>query len=153
MTQCDMCGLDRSLTPALIEGTTLHVCQTCGRFGKLLPQPATHVTQQTATQKARQHADAEMDRTLVDDFAHLIKQAREHKGLQQKDLAQAVKEKESVIQHIESGRMHPSLDLAQKLEKFLHITLVQVYVPPTKLTSTQDGTLTIGDLVNIRKRS
>ncbi len=153
MPHCDMCGSDRSLTPVLIEGTTLQVCQTCSRFGKVLPQQKHPTTTSTAIQQARQHADAEMNKTLVDDFAHLIKQAREQRGLQQKDLALAVKEKESVIQHMESGRMHPSLDLARKLEKFLHITLIQLYVPPVKLTSSQDSTLTIGDLVNIRKRS
>lgn len=153
MTHCDMCGFDRPLTPAAIEGTTLQVCQTCSRYGKILPKPILPVAQQAAAHQARQRADAEMDQILVDDAAHLIKQAREQKGLHQKDVAQAVKEKESVIHHIESGSIYPPLDLARKLEKFLHIRLIQVYVPPAKLSTSQDGTLTIGDLVNVRKKS
>ncbi len=152
MTSCDMCGSMKPLTPALIEGTTLQVCAPCAKHGKILPKPI-QPSEQPAAQRARQRAEAEMDEIIVEDFSRLIKQAREHRGLQQKELAQAVKEKESVIQHIESGSLQLSLALARALEKFLHITLIQVYAPPEKLTSSRDGALTIGDLVNIRKKS
>ncbi len=148
-----MCGSNRPLVSASIEGTTLQVCQSCASHGKIFPKPALPLHQQPTTQRARQRADAEMDELLVDTFAQLIKQTREQKGLRQKDLAQAIKEKESVLHHIESGRLRPSIALARKLEKFLRITLVQAYTPPTKLSSSQNSTLTIGDLVNIRKRS
>src|SRR3989344_6323062 len=153
MTQCDMCGSLKPLVPAFIEGTTLQVCSSCSRYGKVMPKPMISPHQQPAAQLAKQRAEAELDFILVADFPSLIKQAREQKKLQQKDLALAVKEKESVIQHVESGHLQPSLYLAKKLEKYLHISLVQLYIPPEKSKTSSDGTLTIGDLVNLRKRS
>ncbi|HLC72834.1 MAG TPA: multiprotein bridging factor aMBF1 [Candidatus Nanoarchaeia archaeon] len=153
MTQCDMCGSLKPLVSALVEGTTLQVCSSCSRYGKVLPKLLTPQHQLPAAQLSKQRAEAELDFILVSDFAFLIKQSREQKKLQQKDLALAVKEKESVIQHVESGRLQPSLHLAKKLEKYLHISLVQLYIPPEKSKTSSDGTLTIGDLVNLRKRS
>ena len=147
MASCEMCGSERPLLPTFIEGTTLQVCQTCASFGKVLPQP---LSQPSVAPRSRL---PESDEVLVDDFARLIKEAREGKTLDQKTLAQLVKEKESVIHKVESGHMRPPLDLARKLEKVLHLTLVQTYTSPGKLKSSADGTLTIGDLVKIRKRS
>ena len=152
MTHCEMCGLERPLLPTLIEGTTLQVCSNCGKYGKALPT-SSPAQQQTMTQKVKQRSEAEMDYLIVPDSASLIKQAREQKKLQQKDLALALREKESVIQHLESGHLQPSLVLAKKLEKYLHITLVQLYIPPEKTNTSKDGTLTIGDLINLRKRT
>ena len=83
-----MCGSNRPLVSASIEGTTLQVCQSCASYGNVIPQ-STPLPQQPSAQRARQRADAEMDELLVDNFAQLIKQAREHRGLQQKDLARA----------------------------------------------------------------
>ena len=145
-----MCGSEKPLAPVSIEGTTLQVCATCSRYGKALPKP---VFTQPPAERARQRIESETQEDLVADFASLIKRAREEKKLQQKDLASAVKEKESVIQHIESGKLKPPLALARKLEKFFHITLVDFYVPPATAASSQDSTLTIGDLVKIRKKT
>ena len=152
MANCDMCGSEKPLNPVFIEGTTLQVCSSCSHYGEVMPKPVTSHTQPPAALLAKQRAEAELDFVLVSDFASLIKQAREQKKLQQKDLALAVKEKESVIQHVESGHLQPSLYLAKKLEKYLHISLVQLYVPPEKSKTSSDGALTIGDLVNLRKK-
>lgn len=151
MPNCDMCGSMKSLVPAFIEGTTLQVCADCAKHGKILPKPVLPSEQPAATQRARQRADAAMDEVLVDDLARRIKEARERQNLEQKDLAKRVKEKASVIHKIESGHMKPPLALARTLEKVLHITLVQAYTPPGKLTSSSGSSLTIGDLVKVRK--
>ncbi|MDP1694855.1 MAG: multiprotein bridging factor aMBF1 [Candidatus Woesearchaeota archaeon] len=154
MASCDMCGSEKPLNSVFVEGTTLQVCASCSRYGKALPKPTHPVSsQQPSQQRARQHMESETNELLVDTFASLIKQAREKLGMQHKDLAQAAKEKESVIQHIESGKLKPSLPLAQRLEKILHITLVELYIPPANISSSQDNALTIGDLVKIRKKT
>jgi len=63
-------------------------------------------------------------------------------------------EKESVIQHIESGKMKPSIPLGRKIEKKFDLSLIEydnfVYEP--KKTNTQKEGFTLGDMIKIRKR-
>ena len=150
MAMCELCGMEKVLYPTFIEGTTLQVCKPCSVYGKALPQsPSPEQKQQI-----RQRLAPEPEDIFVENYAQLLKQAREQRGLHQKDVAVAVKEKESIIQKIESGHLQLSMDLAKKLEHFFHLKLLQIYTPPTQPTtsSSRDASLTIGDLVRIRKR-
>jgi|TARA_Y100000031_G_C7971218_1_gene270468 putative transcription factor len=74
-------------------------------------------------------------------------------GITQKELAERLNEKESVITRIEVGRMVPPISLAHRLERKLEITLVAVLeeedVGPLK---SHDAPLTLGDVVKVRKR-
>lgn len=150
MAMCELCGMEQPLFPTFIEGTTLHVCKACSVYGKQLPQQSISEHQQ----QTHRHLTLEPEDILVENYAQLLKEARERRGLQQKDVAMAVKEKESIIHKVESGHLRPSTALAKKLEKFFHITLVQLYTPSSSQQpiSSRDASLTIGDLVRIKKR-
>lgn len=86
---------------------------------------------------------------IADDYAHMIRQAREDFGLSHEDLGRKAQEKVSVLRKIESGKMVPDLRLAEKLEHILKITLrVPTVEPDAKFNSTSkpSGT-TLGDLI------
>lgn len=147
MALCDLCGKETRLAQAEIEGTTLDVCRDCAKYGKAVKRASLH------SRKPRP-ARREKIFIIVDDYNRRIKQARENMGLKQEDLAKQVAEKESVIHWLESKRHEPNLELARKLERFLHITLVEESeeVSTEGMKSSKKGEYTLGDFVKVRKR-
>ena len=74
-------------------------------------------------------------------------------NLKQKELAEKIAEKESIIHQLESGHMKPTISLARKLEKALNIKLIEIYkVQEKKQVDLSDPTLTIGDLLKLDKK-
>jgi len=173
MVECELCGqkIVGKTFKVAVEGVTLTVCQTC--YMKFLSRkPLKHVTvfpyitrkplravqtrtptyqrKPSATRKIRSSLEYEYE--VVEDYAERIRKARENLGWSSEVLAQKVREKESVIRRIESGKLKPTLELARKLEKILKISLLE----PTVLEYTVRGRfkedLTLGDIVVIRKK-
>jgi len=60
---------------------------------------------------------------VFDGFAQAIQQARMEKGLSQKDCAQKINEKPSVLQDYESGKAIPNAQILSKLERVLGVKL------------------------------
>lgn len=60
---------------------------------------------------------------LVIDYPERIRRARERKNLSQKELANSINEKWSIINKLETGDMRPSDSLVSKLERALNIRL------------------------------
>jgi putative transcription factor len=58
-----------------------------------------------------------------DRFDKAIQQARMEKGLSQKDCAQKINEKPSVLQDYESGKAIPNTQILAKLERVLGVKL------------------------------
>src|SRR3989344_4454615 len=149
MASCELCGTDTQLVRAVIEGTNLDVCKGCSSFGKELGQKARPVA---SVVKRSVTLPQELTETeaIVPDFAQLIKEAREKKGLTQKDFALSLNEKASLIHKLETG-VEPSINLARKIEKALHVVLVtkiqEQYIPKD---STKVGPITIGDMIKIK---
>lgn len=50
---------------------------------------------------------------------HWLKQIREAKGLEQKDVAKAIKKTQACYSFIESGDRNPTVKLAQEIAEFL----------------------------------
>ena len=74
-------------------------------------------------------------------------------GLTQQDLATRVKERLSIIQKVESGKIAPDMKLCRELEHSLRIVLLtpRVEVPtPTGVVAAPG--LTLGDIVRVKQR-
>jgi putative transcription factor len=128
MAHCEICGKDTALNRCKIEGCEMSVCINCSRFGeKILGQSsATNYFQKKILQKPlQQEKGSESELFIGKSAGNKIKNAREEKGLTQEQLAKAIAEKASVIQRIESGHMSPAISTAEKLEKFLGISIVE----------------------------
>lgn len=155
MTQCDMCGKETKLIQIFIEGTKLYVCKDCSKFGKVIDEENS-MPDRKLTFKISKKRILEDSEIIIPNFNQVIKKKRELMGIKQKELAEMIAEKESVINKIESGSLEPPLKLAKKLEKKLGIELI------TKAPKKEAGKkeveidlkkVTIGDIIKLKKNN
>ena len=93
---------------------------------------------------------------LVEEYSVIIKEGREKLGLTQQDLAFKAKEKLTMIQKIEIGKMLPTMRLSKELEHILRVKLLvpreEVEIPgPAKRAPPPSGA-TLEDVALIRHR-
>ncbi len=146
MASCEICGEDRDLVKAIIEGSLLDVCNNCAKFGNTIV-----VKQLKKEEKPVKKMTSEIINIINPDYPSLIKNAREKLGLKQQDLALKLNEKESIIHKLETGSLQPTIILARKLEKTLNINLVEIYQESHETLNIKDDKITIGDLLKLRK--
>ena len=163
---CEMCGspIRGRAYKVTLEGSQLTVCHRCYTKLQTKPGSASPVTASTQRKPVRSSHTASARRRpsrsrfveyeVVDDYARIIKEAREKLGWSTMALAQRVMEKESVIKRIENGRLRPSIELAKRLEKVLGVKLLEpVGDEDVGFEASRDEfILTLGDAANIRIR-
>ncbi len=153
----------------VIEGAKLTVCVECSKHGTstweesekpaVLPQrsPTSYGTPvQTPIQIKKRIITARVDTSqeIVQNYAEVIREAREKIGLSHEDLGKKINEKESVLRKIETGKISPNDQLVSKLEHTLKIRLL-VPVAEEKapaLPKTPSRELTLGDLIKLGKK-
>jgi putative transcription factor len=91
---------------------------------------------------------------ITEEFPKLIKKAREKNRMSQQDLAEAVKERLTIIQKIELGKMAPNLRLTHAIEHVLRIKLLlprkEPEIPVDKMDQSE---LTLGDVIQYKKKT
>jgi putative transcription factor len=155
MAPCEMCGNKQATQISVVEGSQMSVCEGCAKFGKTMKRifaepKAKAKDAERPKQAARAEAPVE---TVVSDFAERVRKSREKTGMTQEDFAKKVAEKPSIIHKLETGSFVPPIPLARKLEKILHITLVEEEdaEKDTGSAKTQGGALTIGDVIQLSR--
>ena len=163
--RCEVCGRKILGEPlrAVIEGAKMVVCGSCAKFGtvylevaplrtpsmgKITKRPVPKVPTRKQAPKVTETLE------LIDDFSPKIRQAREKLGLSHEDLGRKISEKVSVLRKIETGKMTPDHQLAEKLEHTLRIKLL---VPPSELKVSPSNLskppeITLGKVVHLKKR-
>ena len=145
------------------------VCHTCQKLGKpykeeprIISQPQRQpvgvrvVTYSpTPLSKRKTELPKEMDQfDLADDIAQRVRKHRTKLGLSQEDLAKRVKEKLSVIQKIETGKITPDTRLCRELE---HELKVKLLVPHAETEEVPKGPppseVTLGDIIKIKDKT
>lgn len=138
------------------------VCSRCQRLGKPYEEetraagtPSRGITLPRVVRKKAPELPKGMEELdLVEDYAVRVRQERMKRGLAQEELARRVKEKLSVIQKIETGRITPDTRLCRALEHELRIKLL---VPRKEATDVpMIGTraeVTLGDIIRIKSKS
>jgi len=156
--QCDLCGKEDILFNAVVEGTNVRACKSCASFGTIKGQVTKPIRKKEAQKKQAPIVVARDDEEVLEyireDYATIIRNARERKGLKQEDFAKILREKESIVHKLETGSYEPSIPLANKLEKILNIKLVKVMKGNNVETNhvvESRGPKTIGDLMNMKK--
>ncbi|ADN49441.1 multiprotein bridging factor aMBF1 [Vulcanisaeta distributa] len=171
---CDVCGALIEGEPVIVEidGAVLTLCQRCARKYtnvkgvKVIRGPSqVQATQQPVSvikyesrrgvtyrvSKPRVNVDKY---EVVENYAELIREARESLGMSRDVLAKVIGVKESILRRIEDGQLIPDVELARKLEKALGISLLReaedVGYETQKPVS---KSLTLGDVVTLRERS
>ena len=91
---------------------------------------------------------------IADNYTQIIQKARRKHKLSQEDLAMKVKERLTVIQKIELGKMIPNMRLAKELEHVLRVKLLVLTSEPP-VPKPAPGTtreVTLADVARIRKK-
>jgi putative transcription factor len=164
--RCEVCGRKIHSDPvrAEIEGAKLTVCVGCSKHGRVLyGEEATAATLQPSSTKNFVHIpvivkkppvpQVQISQEVVDDYAVKIRTTREKLGLTVEDLGKKVAERASLLKHIETGKVAPNNQLANKLEHVLKIKLMvpiadeKVQAEPNK---SAEG-MTLGDLIDMSK--
>ena len=157
---CDICGRE-IVGPAFkvkVEGAKMIVCRNCQRLGKpyqedpVLQQPRPGIIRVTRVpiRRAPELPKEIQELDIAENFADIIRKKRMKLGMSQEELAKRVKEKLSVIQKIEIGRIAPETQLCRELQHELKIKLLvpRKETPAPKTAAL--GEVTLGDIVKIR---
>jgi len=158
---CEVCGqriLGKSMR-VIIEGAKLVVCSDCSKLGKETwepPRPRSVIARMVKPKPKPQDLPREVaEYELPEDFAKRVRASREKLSLTQEELAKHVKERLSIIQKIESGKIIPDMKLSRVLE---HVLRVKLLVPRKEPTGFEGQAitppeLTLGDLVQFKQKS
>ena len=158
---CDICGRKISGKPQFryFEGARLMVCDICARFAEKQPpapkEPTTYRSKKlTPKVQKRSSARSRDNLELREDYAKVIREAREQKGWTQKELSNQLLERLSMIRRIEGGKMQPEVGVVQKLEKLLDITLLvsTTDIPEVKMETRLPSDMTLGDIVHLKTK-
>lgn len=163
-----MCGREIFGRPISIkiEGAELSVCPGCAKHGKKVvkpkPKPAAsrmrNPTQGSSTPSrtfsSRRPRVTRADKQLVSDFNERIRLQRQKMKLSQKDVSFQTKISISELQSIETGKMRPSDNLIERLEKFFEIKITEEVVAVGKKDQQKGPAFqTLGDIVVIKKNN
>lgn len=92
---------------------------------------------------------------LIEDYAKVIRSARQKHGMSQEELAQKVGERVSTLQSIEAGRLKPTRKTTRGLERELEISLLEhISSVPLKQEwkQSKSSATTLGDVVKIKRK-
>jgi len=155
---CDICGGEGALVRAKIEGSVLRVCRNCAKFGEIIPEPKV-LTVPLGTQRSFRARKIdyrpdpkkiESEQVLVSGYGGIVRKKREHLGLSQKDLAQKLNERESLVRQIEHEHIKPDGKIVRKIQKILGIKLLTV-VEEAEVKKTESSEITLADIAKVRK--
>ncbi len=151
---CEVCGIPirDKVYIVEIENAILRVCKNCAKLGKVLRVVSVEESEKALEEAEKERKGAyEIVYEYVPNYNELIKREREKRGLTQRQLAQMLGIKESLLHKIESGEAYPDEKLARKLEKMFNIKLMEkkkIYIGEEKA---KDVEVTLGDLVEIEE--
>lgn len=164
---CEICGSEIKGEPykTKIDNSVMATCKECSRYGKVQskPQPPkskpskrrnNYPQQRPNRNKVYSRRTKEEEYEIVEDYAKIIRQKREIKGLTQKQVGEQLYERESVLNKIENGKMVPDIKLARKIEKLLNITIIEHLDSDEKefQDPRQFREATIGDIAIIKRK-
>jgi putative transcription factor len=174
---CDICGrlIQGRPNRIVVEGAKMTACESCARLGTPYQEPkfTSAITSATANRPAPivQHrplpprlapplpADRRVPKEvqeldIADNYPQIIQKARRKHELSQEELAMKVKERLSMIQKMELGKMAPDMRLARTLEHVLRVKLLvpRTEPPAPKLPASATKEITLADVARIRKK-
>ncbi len=145
---CSICGKQVSvLYETRIEDTVLEVCKECSKLGTVIKKIDDSEDKEDAYVFESSDKEENIE-VIIDNYGNIIKKKRESLGLKQEELAKLLGIKESLLHKIESNHIEPSMDLAKRIEKKMHIKLIES-VKPKKMMShvDNDKVKTLGELI------
>ncbi|WP_455364984.1 multiprotein bridging factor aMBF1 [[Eubacterium] cellulosolvens] len=161
---CEICGIEIYYQPKriVVDGVKLLACFNCASMGESYWKPVTASAPKAVSsklniikkQRSANRVSELQNVELTDQWWEKIKKARLKRDLTQEELAKLAKEKLSIIQKIETGKMVPNTQLARILEHLLKIKLLVKHEDKEiELKTSSLGELTLGDIIHFKKRN
>ena len=162
--RCEVCGHKIHSEPitAVIEGARLTVCVECSKHGKILSQEEIALPKSPALKKSQTPvamvqkkpvaSTVQITKEITEDYANMIRVAREKLGFTHEELGKKINEKASVLRNLEVGKMAPNNQLASKLEHMLKIKLlvpISEEKATTAIPKSANQEMTLGDLIEL----
>ncbi len=167
MGECEVCGAMKVSTRRVMKGrSTIESCQQCmQKMGIAPPEPNQQSVSPPKTSRqsggggyrgtGRKGKDIMVRRSneLRSDFSTAIRNSREQKGWDQKELAKRMAERVNIIQHTEGGK-RPTDAVISKFERILGIKLMveRTAEEETVVRKSSDRPMTMEDLYNQAKK-
>ncbi len=158
---CEMCGKNvPSTRPVFIDGARLSVCPNCAKFGDenrgnarggAGPSP-TVIEQRLEKRNRRMQTknvyDGNDNVHMVDGYGEAIKRARTARGMDLKQFAESIGEKQGLLAKIEAEDLIPDDKVIKKIEKALDIKLTEVVAGGGSVGQGRKGDkMTIADFI------
>ena len=159
--QCEICGSDITEKPVKVtlEGATLNACGKCSHYGKPTDKwsPVSRKVSPTgkvfSPRKPKRDVFDKIEDEINQNYAVIIKNARESNHLTIEQLASKIKEKAMLLRKIEREELVPEDNLRKKLESELNIKLTEKYSSEDQRGSGFIRGTTLGDVAIIRKKA
>jgi putative transcription factor len=152
---CELCGKNTlEGFRVRVEGVIVSSCPECSKHGKVVS--TVDKPERKADKRPSEVVESfEVEVGVAEDYAKIVRKAREKRGWTQEELGAGVNEPHSTIARIEHGRLEPSIDMAKKLERKLGVKLlvdagVDDAGPIKQAGEVRD--LTLGDMIVVRRR-
>ena len=167
--ECEVCGAAKVTTsPAKRGRSSIEACHQCiEKMGLDVCMSSRERAGTPGTKRPKNRSSGGyagiarkgndiMDRRgeeLRTDFASTIRQAREDKGWDQRELAKRMAERVNIIQHTEGGK-RPTDSVVKKFERILEIKLMLIRQvdEETPVRRTSDRPMTMADLYEEAKK-
>jgi putative transcription factor len=157
---CELCGIKTAKFDAEIEGTAMKVCEDCARYGQIKANANTNV--KIVYEDKKKFEMTEPEYLFITGYGSIVKNARERLRLKQEEMAKKLNVRESLLHQIESEHYKPNIDLARKLERELHIKIVEEIKDESSIkadpkrdvnaaSKSQSGPMTLGDMLGKKK--
>ncbi len=160
--QCEICGrvFKEGGYKIRVEGSVVAACEGCSGSGEILGPAVEVKKKQYLPEQKPVGLDIDTGMEIADDYASLIHNARQKKGMKQEELAKAINEPVSTIHRLESGHFEPSIAMAKKIGRALNVWLFEKAAAEDGGTCTgakigkphEPKELTLGDMVRIKKK-
>ena len=156
--RCEICGKKLVEEPlkTKVDGSIMLTCKECSKFGKVQrepPKPKRPGAPRGGKVTKRIQRPIEPVEEVVENYNEIVRQAREKKGWSREELGEKIYEKASVVNRIESGKMVPDLKLARKIEKIMHVVLIEKSddISADETGHSKVRGATIGDIARIKR--
>ncbi len=167
-----MCGAEIQTRPIQIkiEGAQLYVCPSCSKHGKRVqtPSPSKKISVDrkkksakrtsiskvpTSSSNKHRYYKRKQEKDLISNYGEIIRKARQTKNMKQKQVTAKTKISLPELQSIESGKIRPTDEQIDLIEKFFNIKITEnvANVDPKEVKK-RKSFQTLGDIVVIKKK-
>lgn len=162
--ECEVCGKEifGKAYKGVIDSARLFVCNECAQFStakwrlskKLKRTTPEYQISRLSTIRRNISSRVSDELDLVEDYGLRIRKGRMKLKLSHEDLSRKIGAKVSILRKLETGKMVPTQALAERLERFLKIKILQS-LPEThkneKGIIQKQSKLTLRDVIIKRK--